>query len=96
MFENTGKNVERLVCTLNRSIYCPRQSEACCWAAKLAEILTQIGLDRCNTEPCLLKLKREGDQVVFLVIYVEDLVVLSPDPRILKTTIDRPIIRTTR
>ena len=88
MFEKTGKNGERLVCKLNRSIYGLRQSGAC-WEAKLAEVLTQLGLDRCDTDPCLWKLKGEGDQVLFLAIYVDDLVVVSSNPDILKKTMDQ-------
>ena len=75
-FEQRGKDNEPLVCLLLRSIYGLKQSGAC-WEARLVSELIKIGFSRCEVDPCLFKLERAANAIIYVAAYVDDLVLAS-------------------
>lgn len=66
---------EHLVCRLQRSIYGLRQS-ARCWNRRLDEVLLKSGFKAAVADPCLY-VGNSGNTKVFLVVYVDDILVAS-------------------
>ncbi|KAH9114804.1 hypothetical protein AeMF1_008350 [Aphanomyces euteiches] len=64
---------ETKVCQLNKSIYGLKQAPRC-WYLTLHTYLVQVGFERCKQEVCLY-VKRVGDSVVLLSVYVDDITV---------------------
>lgn len=69
---------EDMVCRLRKSIYGLRQS-ARCWNRTLHAVLLDLGFEACESDPCLYV--RRGKSVVYLVVYVDDLIVGSADEK---------------
>ena len=59
------------VLKLQRSLYGLKQSPKC-WNDRFHQFITGLGFDRSESDYCLYFLQR-GDRVVFLVIYVDDM-----------------------
>ena len=74
------KDKEHYVCRLNKSIYGLKQS-ARCWNHKLGGILQEIS-DLC------LYLKGETTNIIYLVVYVDDIVVGAKDEKIINEVYD--------
>jgi hypothetical protein len=79
-FEVLGEKGEPMVCRLRKSIYGLKQSGAC-WEERLQQELASLGLEQSVHDPCLYKLS-EGTDVLFLAVYVDDLVFASSSPSI--------------
>ena len=47
------------------------------WSKKFGEKLIPKGFERSQADPCVVRRKHLGKGVVFIVVYVEDLLVLS-------------------
>ena len=77
---------EELVCRLRRSIYGLRQS-ARCWNLKLKEVLGRLGFQQSTADQCLFIRKVRG-KTVFLLVYVDDMLVASADDGEIKRVID--------
>lgn len=66
---------EEYVCRLNRSIYGLRQS-ARCWHRRLNEALSKRGFKPSGADPCLF-VRTVGTTRVFLLVYVDDMLIGS-------------------
>lgn len=64
-----------LVCHLKKSLYGLKQA-ARSWNEEIKEILIEIGFHQSNADACLFS-KRESDGWVYLLIYVDDMVVAA-------------------
>ena len=67
------------VCELQKALYGLRQSPLL-WYERLAEFLTKIGLSPLMDDPCVFRPK---DPDTFLVLYVDDLLIIAPTTMIL-------------
>ncbi|CAI7934593.1 unnamed protein product [Closterium sp. NIES-54] len=63
------------VCKLKKSIYGLKQVPRC-WYEKLAAVLEEMGFRTSSCDESLL-LKREGEKLVMLLIYVDDIILFS-------------------
>lgn len=68
---------EALVCRLRKSIYGLRQS-AKCWNDRFDEALKEMGFHPTVADPCLYTRERNKKRV-YIVVYVDDVVVASED-----------------
>jgi hypothetical protein len=68
---------EGVVCKLKRSLYGLKEAPKC-WYTRLSDFLTSIGFKRSTSDPCLFYTEN-----VFLVIYVDDMIILSKDKNVL-------------
>ena len=66
-----AKGKEYLVCKLNRSIYGLKQASRS-WNIWFNEVIQSYGFIQCPDESCVYK-KCDGNVVVFLVLYVDDI-----------------------
>ena len=74
-FEKIGPDGNPMVGRLRRSIYGLKQSAAR-WEARLSTHLLQYGFTRCEIDPCLYKLEKNGARL-FMAVYVDDLIFAS-------------------
>lgn len=74
-YEAAGK--EDMVCRLRKSIYGLKQS-ARCWNRALHATLLKLNFEQCESDPCLY-VRREGGKTVYLLVYVDDILVASTD-----------------
>ncbi|GER47805.1 gag-pol polyprotein [Striga asiatica] len=66
---------EHLVCKLNRSIYGLKQASRS-WNIRFDEVIQSYGFTQCPDEHCVYK-KISGSVVVFLVLYVDDILLIG-------------------
>ena len=66
---------EDLVCKLNKSIYGLKQSSRC-WFNTMDEFLKNSGYVQSSSDPCLY-IKREGEDIMLIALYVDDLIPAS-------------------
>ncbi|KXJ80258.1 hypothetical protein RP20_CCG025870 [Aedes albopictus] len=66
-----------MVCKLQKSIYGLKQS-ARCWNKALHSVLIELGFTQCNSDPCLY-IRRSGRATIYLLVYVDDLLMGSTD-----------------
>lgn len=78
-FAATGK--EKLVCKLRKSIYGLKQS-ARCWNRALHGALINLGFKQCSSDSCLY-VGADKRGVVFLLIYVDDILVGSTEEQLI-------------
>lgn len=78
-FVPAGK--EKLVCRLKKSVYGLKQS-ARCWNKRIHEVLIQAGFQQGKADPCLYT-KAVGEQRIFVLIYVDDILVACEDEKLL-------------
>ncbi|XP_031783902.1 uncharacterized protein LOC103317335 [Nasonia vitripennis] len=64
-----------LVCRLKKAIYGLKQSGRV-WNVKLGSILNEMGLQRCEYDPCLYHLQRSGAELK-MAVFVDDLLVFA-------------------
>jgi hypothetical protein len=68
-------NNENKVCKLKRAIYGLKQA-ARAWNTKIGEILQQNKFTQSQADPCLFT-KNEDDDTIFILLYVDDLLIAS-------------------
>lgn len=66
---------EHLVCKLNKSLYGLKQA-ARQWYKKIDRALRKLGFKRLEADHCVY-IWREGDLVIYIALYVDDLLLLS-------------------
>ncbi|RVX18428.1 Retrovirus-related Pol polyprotein from transposon TNT 1-94 [Vitis vinifera] len=71
------KDQEQKVCKLQRSIYGLKQASRS-WNIKFNEAIKSYGFEQNLGEPCVYK-QIGGDKVVFLVLYVDDILLIGND-----------------
>ena len=72
-----------LVCKLNRSLYGLKQSPRM-WNKTIDEFMLKLGLKKCESDHCIYT-KRDGEAMIFVALYVDDLVLASSSDKMLKT-----------
>ncbi|RVW44911.1 Retrovirus-related Pol polyprotein from transposon TNT 1-94 [Vitis vinifera] len=72
-----SKDQEQKVCKLQRSIYGLKQASRS-WNIRFNEAIKSYGFEQNLGEPCVYK-QIEGDKVVFLVLYVDDILLIGND-----------------
>lgn len=77
------RNTRNPVCLLKKALYGLRQS-GLMWYHKLTKKLVEMGLKPTKQDPCLFS-KREGDSIILILIYVDDLLIASNEPGWIKT-----------
>lgn len=83
-FVECGK--EQLVCKLKKSLYGLKQS-ARCWNSKINEVLLKSGFRRGSADLCLY-VKGEGDNLIYVLIYVDDLIFASVKDEVIREEIE--------
>lgn len=78
-----GVNIgPEIVCKLRKSLYGLKQAPRC-WNSKFNEFLNSIGLKQCQADKCVYQGKFD-DELVILVLYVDDGLVLAKDRTVLE------------
>jgi hypothetical protein len=68
------------VCLIRKALYGLKQSGRQ-WYKKLDEKLKQQKLKPLNSDPCVININKEDGNIIIVVIYVDDLMVASDNPR---------------
>ncbi|KAI5323445.1 hypothetical protein L3X38_032517 [Prunus dulcis] len=76
--------MESMVCRLNKSIYGLKQ-ESRQWYLKFDKVITTFGFSENKFDECIY-LKVSGSKFIFLVLYVDDILLASSDFQLLKST----------
>ena len=76
------KGAENLVCKLEKGLYGLEQA-ARCWYQVLNDQVQSVGYQQCPSDPCMYA-KKVGSSVVYLAVYVDDLLIASNDMEVLK------------
>src|SRR5699024_6826015 len=63
---------------LNKSLYGLKQAPRC-WAKTFLAIATSLGFQQSKADKCLF-IKQEGDEVSYLIVYVDDILLATKDP----------------
>ena len=71
------------VCKLQRSIYGLKQASRN-WNIRFDEAIKEFGFSQNNDEPCVYK-KTSGSAVIFLVLYVDDILLMGNDVSVLQS-----------
>ena len=71
------KGQEHMLCKLKRSIYGLKQASRS-WNTRFDQAIKSYGFDHCPDESCVYK-KCDGSVVVFLVLYVDDILLIGKD-----------------
>ena len=74
----------RKICKLQRSIYGLKQASRS-WNIRFDEVVKGFGFIKNEEEPCVYK-RASGSAVVFLVLYVDDLLLIGNDIQMLEAT----------
>lgn len=80
------KGKENHVYRLKRSLYGLKQS-AKCWNDKINEAILGLGFRRGDADPCLYS-KMEGEEWIYILLYVDDLLIASRDDKAVDATIE--------
>lgn len=75
------QNDSSLVCYLKKSLYDLKQVPQALYA-KMDNFLVDIGFSRCHSDPNVYT-KKVGDQPIILALYVDDLILIGSDPKLL-------------
>jgi hypothetical protein len=75
------QNDSNLVFHLNKSL-CGLKKAPRAWYAKMDNFLIAIGFSRCHFDPNVYT-KKVGSYLIILVLYVDDLILTSSDPKLL-------------
>ena len=78
-----AKGQERMLCKLNRSIYGLKQASRS-WNIRFNQAIKSFGFNQCPDESCVYK-KCNGNVVVFLVLYVDDILLIGNNRGALST-----------
>lgn len=71
---------EELVCRLHRSLYGLKQA-AHVWNATMKKVLLSLGFKQSDSDACLFAKQLDNGEWIYLLIYVDDIVVVSGDER---------------
>ena len=74
-----------LVCKLNKSLYGLKQAPRA-WYSRFASFLTLLGFVEANSDTSLF-IYRRGHDTVYLLLYVDDIVLTASSPALLQHTI---------
>ena len=74
---------EHMACKLQRSIYGLKQASRT-WNIRLDQAITLYGFEKSPDEPCVYK-RIQGTKVVFLVLYVDDILLIGNDIEVLSS-----------
>ena len=66
---------EHLVCKLNKSLYGLKQAGRS-WYTKIDKVLLDLGFGHLHSDHCVYQ-RREADTVIYIALYVDDLLILS-------------------
>src|ERR1035438_932291 len=83
-FEEHGKPRKDFVCRLNKALYGLKQAGRL-WYHTLHNHLTENRYKRLEAEPCVYTC-REGEKVIIIAIYVDDINMASNDEALLQET----------
>ena len=73
---------EQLVCKLKKSLYGLKQSSRC-WNTVFKNHMESINFNQCSAEPCIF-VRREGKDLSIIAVYVDDLIVITSTPQLMK------------
>ena len=73
----TSNDDDHKVCKLQRSIYGLKQASQS-WNTRFNDVIKMFGFIKNEEEPCVFK-KVSGSAVVFLVLYVDDILLIKND-----------------
>ena len=76
-----AKGKEHMVCKLQRSIYGLKQASRS-WNIRFDQATTSFGFEKSPNEPCVYK-RIQAQKVVFLVLYVDDILLIGNDKQVL-------------
>ena len=76
-----AKGKEHMVCKLQRSIYGLKQASRS-WNIRFDQATTSFGFEKSPDEPCVYK-RIQAQKVVFLVLYVDDILLIGNDKQVL-------------
>ena len=76
-----AKGQEHMVCKLQMSIYRLKQASRS-WNIRFDQAITLYGFEKSLDEPCVYK-RIQGTKVVFLVLYVDDILLIGNDIQVL-------------
>ena len=76
-----AKGKEHMVCKLQRSIYGLKQASRS-WNIRFDQAITSFGFEKSPDEPCVYK-RIQAQKVVFLVLYVDDILLIGNDKQVL-------------
>ena len=68
---------EHMVCKLHKSIYGLKEASRS-WNKRFDQVIKSFGFDRNEEEPCVYR-KMQNDIVVFLILYVDDILLIGND-----------------
>ena len=74
---------EHMACKLQRSIYGLKQASRT-WNIRFDQAITLYGFEKSPNEPCVYK-RIQGTKVVFLVLYVDDILLIGNDIEVLSS-----------
>lgn len=75
---------EHMVCRLNKSIYGLKQASRQ-WYLKFDSVVSEFGFVENQVDECVY-MKSEGKEFIFLVLYVDDILLASSEVKLLKRT----------
>ena len=75
------QNKSSLVCLLKKSLYGLKQAPRA-WYAKMDSFLLDTGFSICHSDPNVYT-KKAGNHLIILVLYVDDLILTSSDPKLI-------------
>lgn len=76
------KHNSGLVCRLNRALYGLKQSSRA-WNQRFDQFMQELGYRRSTNDPCLY-VKGSGSTLIVLILYVDDILVASPNLALVK------------
>ena len=72
------------VCKLKRSLYGLKQSPRM-WNQTIDDFMLKMEFAKCEPDHCVY-VKQEGDDMIFVVLYVDDLIIASSNDELMKST----------
>jgi len=79
-----ANNSQYLICKLKKSIYGLKQT-SCQWHLKFDQVISDFSFKKNVVDQCIYD-KLKGNKVIFVVLYVGDILLVSNDIVLLQTT----------